>query len=230
MEWLFPIIFIEFLGLGLTLFGFLQFRKNWRVKKIPLFSMENPKEGLVEIKGRAIATSNLKGPFSQKNVAFFRCTIDQFRQGNRRSFWVPVLIFDSLDESFYLLKEQEKFLVNAKGADIEFKEHYSLLTSPEKGIPPHVAKALKQKSFSIKTSKQKIKQLRIIEYYIEEGSELYVLGHFKNHSFSKGEKEFFKITQGNPRKNLKGDLLFSLMELTIGLGFAFCPIALFILK
>ncbi|MFC1722602.1 hypothetical protein ACFL0V_00520 [Nanoarchaeota archaeon] len=156
---------------GASLFFFWKAYKWIEVQKIvgelPTSKVRGLAMGIVEIYGKVIGTKKMIAPMSGKECIFYDARIQQLRKGT----WADARREIGY-ENFFLKDATGKVLVNPDGAEFEMKNPDVVY----QGKSPTGKVMAFRKDQNMKT-KGWLTRGRYIEYRVEEGDKVYILGN-----------------------------------------------------
>jgi len=179
-------VFLGFFG-GLYLI-FDGTRKHLLVQKItntPTSKVRSAAVGLVELHGAARCKGEMVSPVAKTKCGFWRI-IAQFYKSGKHGGWRTFYKIDSTSP-FYLEDNTGKILVDPKGAKVEIPQDHKyqgyisgkgLFGMKHKKIDEKVLKYIEEQEEKIRRKFDNYKNLnvRVFEYYVADGDEVYVLG------------------------------------------------------
>ncbi len=172
-------------GLGAMLNGVYNYLLLQKIKNTPTSKVRSAAVGLVELYGTAVCDKELYSPISGAKCVYYAVGAEYYRSG-KHGGWVHIFD-DRRSNPFYLQDETGKMLIDPAGAiiviplDKEYNGYISgkgIFGMPHKQIEPAVIKFIENADERTRKSfmNHKNEDIRVREYYIEEGDKVYVLG------------------------------------------------------
>jgi hypothetical protein len=154
-------------------FGVLLLRRALMMRRLPLTSIHQIKEGVVKVYGTvAAASGTLLSPFTNKTCVYYKCLIEERRSDTDSS---PIKSVSNM-VCFYLDDGTGRVLINPDCALIDLSTDYKFYSGVYKDPPEKLLNFLSENNirpdgwFGLK------KGMKFFEYCIEPGKKLYVIG------------------------------------------------------
>lgn len=179
-------------------FGIYIFIKSfgWRGRKnlienTPTSKIRSLAMGLVEVYGEVVPAkgSMLKSPFTSSDCVYYMYKVEELRRSKRSSHWVTINQgFEG--KNFFLKDDTGIVLVDPKGAEVEIPPDTTIQSGWGKDPPKQVLDFLNTKGISHEGFLGiGNKTMRFIEYYIEAGDKLCIMGTAGDNPFVEGSAE-----------------------------------------
>lgn len=176
--------FIVF-GAVLLYSGTQRFLLRQRIMNTPTSKVRSAAVGLVELFGKADFEGDMLSPISKTMCAYWRITGEWYKSG-KHGGWRKMFASES-SEPFHLVDETGRMLVEPKGAevsiphDLQSTGHLSdkgFLGLPRKKLDGRVLAFIESdQNTRARFAQYSHRNLRVTEYFIAEGDQLYVLGN-----------------------------------------------------
>jgi hypothetical protein len=177
-------VFFLVAGGSAAAYGAKEYLLVQKIENTPTSKIRSVAVGLAEIKGRALPEEPLFSPISKAKCAYWRLTAEYYQSSKNGGYWVT-FYKDSSGKPFYIEDETGKMLVEPSGADISIKTDFVSVGGMSDraffGLIPVVQLDRKVLDFldanpSVKAQFQAHREIRVAEYFIAEGDDLYALG------------------------------------------------------
>ncbi|MGV8176707.1 MAG: hypothetical protein ACP5NX_02840, partial [Candidatus Bilamarchaeaceae archaeon] len=173
-------------------------------KNTPTSKARSAALGLAELFGKARAVGDMRSPLEGKKCAYWYVMMEEYRQSRKHGGWQRSCWFDSSDKAFYLEDDTGKMLIDPKGSiygtPANFKNPPTNImlpgdpakistyggiaqpgmpiTAENSGLPKSVFAFISSlpPDYKRKFSNPSHRRIQFVEYRIEDGDPLYVLG------------------------------------------------------
>jgi hypothetical protein len=239
-----------FLAFGLFLIysGAQRFLLYQKIRNIPTSKVRSAAVGLAELFGKAYFEGDMPSPVSRQNCAYWRIKGEYYKPG-KHGGWRDIYNSHSSSQ-FYLEDDTGRMRVEPEGAEIDIPADFTSAGHLEAGgiFGLFKAKTLDPKVLSFLESNPAARnafhshkgyELRLTEYYIAEGDELYILGTatqragaassigHENLLMKKGGDGIMYVSDSGERK--AAEKVRNSMLLTFVIGFVLSAIGLYAL-
>jgi hypothetical protein len=180
----FFIIAVVVLILGVALIAAAQkdLRRRKRILDTPTSPIaQAPGSGLVEIKGRVLPGDQglVRTPFSERNVVWFRITVEELRSSGKSSTWVKVLS-ETDCKTFYVEDGSgQTARVVPSGANVILDKQDVARSGTFRDAPPQLEAFLQQRGLKSTSWLGFNKSMRYEEETLSPGDPVYALGRAK---------------------------------------------------
>jgi hypothetical protein len=168
-----------FAGIYYFIKGLLWFMEKRLIEDIPTSTVRSIAMGLVEVNGQAFPFKQniLRGPFIKKDCVHYKCTVEKLVSSGKSSHW-ELINTEEKGDYFYLQDDTGKVLVKVSGAEYKVPADFELLTGGilHEGLPDSLKEYLEADGIKTKDILGFSFSFRFMEYDIEVGDKLYLLG------------------------------------------------------
>lgn len=165
----------SFAGIYFFIKGFAWLKQKKLIEDTPTSKIRSIAMGVVEIYGKVLPLKTLKSPFSDKECAYYRYTIEEYKSRGKSSSWVTLKKEDKM-VPFYIKDETGKVLIEPAAAEIDIPYDNQYDSGVGRDPPDNVAKFLKANGMDFENFFGFNKKMRYTEYMIEPSDKLYVFG------------------------------------------------------
>lgn len=166
-----------FAGLYLFYQGFRWRKQQQLIEAIPTSKARSVAIGQAELAGKVLAPKKtLVAPFSGKECAYYRCTIEEYRRQGKSSRWV-IVHAKSSTQPFYLEDDTGKVLVDPEGAELDVPKSLEFSSSWGKDPDHRIVAYLKGIDLEFEGVFGANKSMRYTEYLLVDGQPIYVMGY-----------------------------------------------------
>jgi hypothetical protein len=181
-----PTLFFLAGGLAAAGYGLKEYRLVKKIEDTPTSKIRSAAVGLVEIKGRARCKDVLASPISGVKCAYYHVSAEYLHRSKNSDNWIT-FYSDSSSKQFYMEDDTGKMLLDPAGGQVSIKPDFSSSGNLSgKALFGLIGvKQLDKKVLDFLEANPTIKAafqqhsgttIRVYEYYIEDGDELYALG------------------------------------------------------
>lgn len=173
-------------GIALIFAGAEKYVLLQKIKNLPTSKVRSAAIGMVELHGKARCKKNLQSPITKADCAYWRFSAQYYESG-KHGGWAEFCKMDSSTE-FFLEDKTGKILIEPAGAEVDIPpdncyEGYisgrGVFGIPHKKIDKKVIRfinELKNRNIKKKFLQYDDLNVRIYEYYLADGDDVYVLG------------------------------------------------------
>jgi hypothetical protein len=183
-----PLLFVV-VGGGLFIFGFKSYSKKKLIENIPTSRIRSVAGGLVEVKGKsAVFKEKIKSLLTNKNCIYHKTVVEKYVKSGKSSSWVP--IFHREDKPVFYVKDSTgKILVKPDEAEFDLKPSFNFTTNVFNVLPKKIERVLDSENIHYKNIFGMHYTLRLAEFTVPVGSDVYVMGKAVPSEFKKGREE-----------------------------------------
>jgi len=168
-----------FAGIYYFIKGLLWFREKRLIEDIPTSTVRSIAMGLAEVNGQALPfKQNIsRGPFIKKDCVHYKCTVEKLVSSGKSSHW-ELIKTEEKGDYFYLQDDTGKVLVKVEGAEYKVPVDFELQTGGiwHADLPDSLNEYLESDGIKAKDMLGFSHSFRFMEYDIEVGDRLYLLG------------------------------------------------------
>ncbi len=178
-------LFFLLIGLVLTYGGVQRFLLVQKIKNTPTSKVRSAAVGLTELAGRAVCAEPTESPICKAKCAFWRVTGEYYYRTRKSSGWRQFFKKES-GKRFFLEDDTGRMLIDPKSAEVDIPHDMQsvghttdkalLGLLPQKKLDERVMAYIEGEGKPL-FSNYMGRNLRVTEYYIAEGDELFVLGN-----------------------------------------------------
>lgn len=177
--------FLLICGLAMLYAGVKKYLLLQRVNNTPTSKVRSAAVGLAEFHGKAFCKEHTESPITKKKCAYYRLTAEYYKEGKHggwRDFYSS-----ASGKPFYLEDDTGRILVDPKDAEVDIPvdnsfegriNPFSILGISQTKIDQKVIDFVNSAPPNIKSRFNSYAghKMRVKEYFIAEGDELYVIG------------------------------------------------------
>jgi len=171
-----PLLCLAALGGGIFVFfsGFRTWRRMRLIQDTPTSAVRSMALGRAELHGRAAEKGELVAPFTGRPCVYYRYLVEEeVRSSRRRRRWRTLEKGSSEAWPFYLDDGTGRALVDPRGATLDLPRDYRAVDPPLTGP---AGAFLEERGIRTRGFLGFRKRLRLTEWHIAPGEEIYVLG------------------------------------------------------
>jgi hypothetical protein len=177
-------LFFLFAGASAAGYGIKEYMLVRKIEDTPTSKIRSVAVGIIEIKGKARPEEKLTSPITRADCAYWRVTADYYQSSKNGGYWVT-FHNESSGKPFYIEDDTGRMLVDPSGGEVSIKNDFvsegSMSDRAFFGLIPVTQLDKKVLDFldanpAVKARFQAHSQIRVTEYYIYDGDELYALG------------------------------------------------------
>lgn len=160
--------------------GLFKWKEKRLIENTPTSKIRSLAMGRVEIYGTVLPLKDqsFKAPFSNKDCAYCRWTVEEYRHQGKHSRWVLVQ-HGILGKYFNIKDETGEVLVDSTGAEIDIPQDFE-----SRSLNPNITSFLASQNIAYKGWIFN-KQMRFREYFLAKGDKVYIMGFAGDNPFVK---------------------------------------------
>jgi hypothetical protein len=167
-----------FVGISVFYWGFSKFRLKRLIEDTPTSKIRSIAMGFVEIYGKVLPVKGegktFRSPFAKKECVYYEYDIQEYHHSKNSSGWRTIKSGKEMS-SFFVQDETGYVMVDPTNAQVDIVDN-NAEAAIAKNSPAGIKQFVNSQGIKIETFFGGSRQLRYVEYLIEPGNNLYVMG------------------------------------------------------